>query len=82
MFLTKTFSLYSGSPNKLKVPILTPTGVAAININGTTINSGLSITPSVDLVYHFMLMDILCQNFQILNEEDSEIYILGYYWVY
>ena len=47
MFLTKTFNLYSGSPDKPKVLILAPTGVAAININGTTINSGLNIPPYV-----------------------------------
>ena len=74
MFLTKTFNFYSGSPDKPKVLILAPAGVAAININGTTINSGLSI-------YHLMLMDILYQGFQILNEEDSEICILRY-WLY
>ena len=38
-FLTKNFNLYSGSKDKPKVLILSPTGVAAININGTTINS-------------------------------------------
>ena len=48
MFLTKTFNLYSGSPDKPKVLILAPTGVAAINIDGTTINSGLSIPPYVN----------------------------------
>ena len=47
MFLTKTFNLYSGSPDKPKVLILAPTRVAAININGTTINSGLDIPPYV-----------------------------------
>ena len=45
MFLTKTFNLYSGSLDKPKVLILALTGVAATNINGTTINSGLSIPP-------------------------------------
>ena len=72
MFLTKTFNLYSGSPDKPKVLILAPTGVAAININGTIINLGLSI-------YHLILMDILSQGFQILNEEDTEFYILKYW---
>ena len=48
MFLAKTFNLYSGSPDKPKVLILAPTGVAAINIDGTTINSGLSIPPYVN----------------------------------
>ena len=44
-FFTKNFNLYSGSKDKPKVLILSPTGVAAININGTTINSELSIPP-------------------------------------
>ena len=48
MFLTKIFNLCSGSPDKPKVLVLAPTGVAAININGTTINSGLSIPPYVN----------------------------------
>ena len=47
MILNKTFNLYSGSPYKPKVLILAPTGVAAINVNRTTINSGLSIPPYV-----------------------------------
>ena len=48
MFLAKTFNLYSGSPDKPKVLILAPTGVAAININGSTINSGFIIPPYVN----------------------------------
>ena len=40
-------NLYPGSPDKLKVLILTPTGMAAINI-GAIINSGLSIPPYVN----------------------------------
>ena len=48
IFLTKTFNLYSGSPDKPGALILASTGVAAININGTTINSGLSIPPYVN----------------------------------
>ena len=47
-FLTKTFNLYSGSPDKPKVRVLAPTGVATININGTTINSGLSMPLDVN----------------------------------
>ena len=47
MFLTKTFNLYSGSADKPKVLIIAPAGVATININGTAINSGLSIPPYV-----------------------------------
>ena len=48
MFLTKTMNLYSRSPDKPKVLILAPTGVAAVIINGTTISSGLSIPPNVN----------------------------------
>ena len=49
LFLTIcTFKLYSGSPDKPKVRVLAPTGVATININGTTINSGLSMPLDVN----------------------------------
>ena len=48
MFLTKIFSLYSGSPDKPKVVILALTGAAGINIDGTTINSGINIPPYVN----------------------------------
>ena len=34
---------HGGDPNKIRVLVLTPTGVAAINIDGTTIHSGLDI---------------------------------------
>ena len=44
----KIMSPYSGSPDKPKVLILAPIGVAVININGKTINSGLSIPPYVN----------------------------------
>ena len=42
-FLTKTFNSYTGSPEKVKVILLAPTGASVINISGTTINSGLAI---------------------------------------
>ena len=48
MFLTKTVNLYSGSSDKPKDLILALTGVAAINFNGATIISGLSIPPNVN----------------------------------
>ena len=41
--VSKLFSYQGGSCNKCKSPVLAPTGVAAININGTTIHSGLNI---------------------------------------
>ena len=33
-----------GNPDKLRVLALIPPGVAAFNINGTTINSGLNVS--------------------------------------
>ena len=41
--VNKLFLYQSGSPVKPRVLVLVPTGVAAININGTTIHSGLNI---------------------------------------
>ena len=45
-FLTKTFNLYSGTSDNKKILLLAPTGVAALNIDGTTIHSGLGINPN------------------------------------
>ena len=42
-FLTKTFNSYTGSPEQVKVILLSPTGVSAFNVLGTTISSGLAI---------------------------------------
>ena len=42
------YVFYSESPDKPNVLILAPTRVSAININGTTINSGLIIPPYVN----------------------------------
>ena len=39
IFLEKNFTDYVGSDEKLKVLLLAPAGVSAININGTTIHS-------------------------------------------
>ena len=41
--LTRTFNLYSGTPEKIKVLKMAPTGVAAVNINGATMNTALDI---------------------------------------
>lgn len=41
--LTKLFNFHCSSPEKLKVLKIAPTGVAAINIDGTTINTALGI---------------------------------------
>ena len=45
-FLTKTFNLYSGKPDKKKILLLASTDVAALNVDGTTIHSGLGINPN------------------------------------
>ena len=49
-FLSKTFSYYSCAPGQLNILLLTLTGIAAINIDGTTIYAGLLINPSSALV--------------------------------
>ena len=41
--LTETFNPYSCTPEKVKVLKMAPTGVAVVNINGTTINTALGI---------------------------------------
>ncbi|XP_057310673.1 uncharacterized protein LOC130648634 [Hydractinia symbiolongicarpus] len=41
----KLFNIVSNDIEKIKVLLIAPTGVAAININGTTINSALRIPP-------------------------------------
>ena len=45
-FLTKAFNLYSRTPDKKKILFLAPTGLAALNIDGTTIHSRLGINPN------------------------------------
>ena len=45
-FLTKTFSLCSGTLDKKQILPLAPTGVAALNNDGTTIHSGFGINPN------------------------------------
>ena len=41
--LTKILNFHAGSPDKIKVLKIAPTGVAAINIDGTAINTALGI---------------------------------------
>ena len=41
--LTKTLSYRAGEPDKPRVLVLAPTGVAAVNISGNTLHSGLGI---------------------------------------
>ena len=45
-FLTYTLNLYSGTPGKRKVFLLGATGLAVLNIYGTTIHVGLGINPN------------------------------------
>ena len=42
--LTKTLLYHSNNPEKVRVLLSGPTGISAVNINGTTIHSGLEIT--------------------------------------
>ena len=44
-FLNKSLSYRGGEANKQRVLMLAPTGVAAVNIDGVTIHSALSISP-------------------------------------
>ena len=41
--MTRTFNLYSGKPEKVKVLKVAATVVAAVNVNGTNINTALLI---------------------------------------
>ena len=41
--LTKTLSYRAGEPDKPRVLVLAPTGVAAVNVSGNTLHSGLGI---------------------------------------
>ena len=41
--VTKSLMYNGGDPDKPRVLLLAPTGVAAVNIDGTTIHSGLGI---------------------------------------
>ena len=60
-FLTKTFNSYTGSPEKVKVLLLAPTGASAINISGTTINSGLAISINIRGLLPRMSDQIKCK---------------------
>ena len=42
--MTKTLLYHSNNPEKVRVLLLGPTGISAVNIYGTTIHSGLGIT--------------------------------------
>ena len=42
--LTKTLLYHSNNPEKVRVLLLGPIGISAVNINGKTIHSGFGIT--------------------------------------
>ena len=44
-FLIKTLSYRAGTCDKDRVIVLAPTGVAAVNVDGSTIHSALGICP-------------------------------------
>ena len=46
--LAGTFNFYSGTPEQVKVLKMAPTGVAAVSINGTTINTALGMPTTRD----------------------------------
>ena len=58
-FLTKTFNFYSGTPDKKKLLLLAPTGVAALNIDDTTSNSRLGINPNCNTSSMAKLFEVL-----------------------
>ena len=44
MSISKVLMYKGDHPDKPRIPLLAPTGVAAINIDGTTIHTALGIT--------------------------------------
>ena len=67
--VSKLFLYQSGSPVKPRVLVLAPTGVAAINKNGTTIHFGLNIP------CHGKLMPLSAQNRAELRNKYSDVQI-------
>ena len=68
--ITKLLLFHGGDPNKTRVLVLAPTGVAAINIDGTTIHSGLNISCEGKL---FPLND---KNRALLRHKYSEVQVI------
>ena len=48
--ITKTLPYHCKDPEKPRVFLLGPTGISAVNIGGTTIDSGLEIKPGTKLL--------------------------------
>ena len=74
VFLVKTFNSYTGSPEKVKVLLLAPNGVSAINISGTTINSGLAIPVNIRGPLPRMFDQIKCKLRKLYSE--LEVFII------
>ena len=80
IFLMKTMNLYSGLPDKSKILIPAPTGVAANNINGTTIISGLSIPPYVNGYTLSRLQFQKDQDYAICILKQQQFLLTKYQW--
>ena len=77
-FLTKPFNLYSGKPDKKKILLLASTDVAALNVDGTTIHSGLGINPncntySMGKLYESLKAKLRCDYSEIVAVVIDEI---------
>ena len=77
--LTRTFSLYSDTPEKVKILKMAPTGVTAVNINGTTINTALGIpaTRSNDIPN---LSDRMRCKLRLMYSELEAVIMMRYIW--
>ena len=77
--LTRTFSLYSDTPEKVKILKMAPTGVTAVNINGTTINTALGIpaTRGNDIPN---LSDKMRCKLRLMYSELEAVIMMRYIW--
>ena len=71
--MTKMFLYHSGNPDKVRVLLLATTGAAAINIDGTTIHSGLNIP------CHGKIFPLSDKNQAILRNKYSEVQLIIIY---
>jgi len=77
--VSKLFNLYVGSPEKIKVLKLAPTGIASINISGTTINTGLGIPINCFHTLPGLSVNIKCslrQKYSELRQKYSELKVV------
>ena len=68
--MTKLFLYPSGNPDKVRVLLLAPTGVAAVNIDGTTIHPGLNIP------CHGKMFPLSDKNWVLLRNKYSEVQLI------